>query len=123
MSSRVWPARMQSLLREAVAEASRYPQTTPTDQNRGAGVLCELEVDGTRYVLSRLPLPARAGTLSPREREIATLVARGLPSKAIALKLGISTWTVVTHLRRIFTRFGVSSRAAMVARLLEDGLI
>lgn len=123
MNSRVWPGRMQSLLREAVAEANRYSQTTPTDQHRREEVLCELEVDGTRYVLARLPLPARASTLSPREREIAALVARGLPSKAIALKLGISTWTVVTHLRRIFTRFGVSSRAAMVARLLEDGLI
>jgi len=37
--------------------------------------------------------------------------------------LEISTWTVATHLRRIFAKVGVSSRAAMIARLLERGKI
>lgn len=113
--------RMRSLLREVVAEANRYSPAVPADQKRAEEVLCELEVDGARYVLARVLPPARTRTLSPREREIAALVAGGLPSKAIALRLGISTWTVVTHLRRIFIRFGVNSRAAMVARLLEEG--
>ncbi|MDQ7820725.1 MAG: helix-turn-helix transcriptional regulator [Armatimonadota bacterium] len=86
-------------------------------------VLCEVEVDGSRYVLSRIT-PAPAGvTLSPRERQIAALVARGLPTKAIAAALSISAWTVATHLRRIYHRLGVGSRAAMVARLLEDGVL
>jgi hypothetical protein len=35
--------------------------------------------------------------------------------------LNISSWTVCTHLRRIFAILGVSSRAAMVARLAEFG--
>jgi len=61
--------------------------------------------------------------LSPREREIALLVAQGLPTKAIARQLGISMWTVSTHLRRIFARFGVGSRAAMVACLFQRGLL
>jgi DNA-binding CsgD family transcriptional regulator len=61
--------------------------------------------------------------LSPREREIARLVAEGLPTKAIALRLGISAWTVSTYLRRTFARLGVQSRAAMVARLFQDGLL
>lgn len=61
--------------------------------------------------------------LSPRERQIAVLVAEGLPTKTIALRLGISIWTVATHLRRMYARFGVSSRAAMVARLFESGLM
>ncbi|MGH2349551.1 MAG: response regulator transcription factor [bacterium] len=65
--------------------------------------------------------PARP--LSPREREIAFLVAQGHPSKAIAAILGISVWTVMTHLRRIYARFGVQSRAAMVATLLTRGLL
>lgn len=115
--------RVRSLLREVVAEASRYSQATPTGQKPGEQVVCELEVDGARYVLARVQPSARTLTLSPREREIATLVARGLPSKAIARTLGISTWTVVTHLRRVFARFGVNSRAAMVARLIEEGLL
>jgi DNA-binding CsgD family transcriptional regulator len=61
--------------------------------------------------------------LSPREMQIAVLVAQGLPTKAIALRLGISIWTVATHLRRIYARLGVNSRAAMVARLFESGLM
>lgn len=115
--------RMRSLLREVVAEANRYSPATPGDQKCAEEVLCELEVDGARYVLARVLPRARTHTLSPREREIAALVARGLPSKAIARTLGISTWTVVTHLRRIFIRFGVNSRAAMVARLFAEGLL
>ncbi|HET6947056.1 MAG TPA: LuxR C-terminal-related transcriptional regulator [bacterium] len=61
--------------------------------------------------------------LSPRERQIALLIAQGLPTKAIAWRLGISVWTVSTYLRRIFARFGVQSRAAMIARLFEHGLL
>jgi len=51
------------------------------------------------------------------------LVAEGLPNKCISAILEISSWTVATHLRRIFAKLGVGSRAAMVARLLEEGLI
>ncbi|HXF83344.1 MAG TPA: helix-turn-helix transcriptional regulator [bacterium] len=61
--------------------------------------------------------------LSPREREIAALVAQGHPTKAIALQLGISIWTVTTHLRRVYERLGVQSRAALVARLFRDGIL
>jgi DNA-binding CsgD family transcriptional regulator len=49
------------------------------------------------------------------------MVAKGYPNKTIAAVLDISPWTVCTHLRRIFAKFGVGSRAAMVARLLEEG--
>jgi DNA-binding CsgD family transcriptional regulator len=54
-------------------------------------------------------------TLSPREREIARMVALGYTNKTIARVLDISVWTVSTHLRRIFAKLGVSNRAAMVA--------
>jgi DNA-binding CsgD family transcriptional regulator len=54
--------------------------------------------------------------LSPREQEIVRMVAKGHPNKVIADVLNISPWTVCTHLRRIFAKMGVASRAAMVAR-------
>lgn len=87
------------------------------------GVLLDLDVDGVRCVLVRRPTEAGHGemTLSPREREIARMVAQGYPNKVIARVLEISSWTVSTHLRRIFAKFGVSSRAAMVAQLLGEG--
>lgn len=95
------------------------------DAHLGHDVILDMEVDGVRCLLVRLPPgPARAQTLlSPREQEIARMVAEGYPNKTIAAVLDISSWTVCTHLRRVFAKLGVGSRAAMVARLLEDGLL
>ena len=61
--------------------------------------------------------------LSPREREIAGMIAKGYPNKTIATLLEISPWTVGTHLRRIFAKLNVASRAAMVARVMDGGLL
>jgi DNA-binding CsgD family transcriptional regulator len=82
-------------------------------------LLLEEEIDGARYTLVRSYTSAVCLPLSPREREIARLVANGLPNKAIGAVLEISTWTVATHLRRVFIKLGVTSRAAMVASLME----
>lgn len=89
----------------------------------GEDVVLDLKVDGFRCVLTRVaPVPSQAETaLSPREKEIARMVAKGYPNKTIAAVLEISSWTVSTHLRRIFAKLGVTSRAAMVARLIENG--
>jgi DNA-binding CsgD family transcriptional regulator len=51
------------------------------------------------------------------------MVAEGYPNKTIATVLDISSWTVSTYLRRIFAKLDVRSRAAMVARALEEGLL
>jgi DNA-binding CsgD family transcriptional regulator len=65
----------------------------------------------------RLPKVGRNSfQLSPREQEIVRMVAKGHPNKVIADVLNISPWTVCTHLRRIFAKMGVASRAAMVAK-------
>ncbi|GAA4620264.1 helix-turn-helix transcriptional regulator [Saccharopolyspora hordei] len=58
--------------------------------------------------------------LSPREREIARMVGLGYTNRAIAAVLEISLYTVSAHLRRIFTKLGVGSRAAMVAALSDN---
>jgi len=87
-------------------------------------VLIDIELDGMRYLLIRMPRPVYTRVqLSPREREIVRMVAQGHPNKVIADVLNISSWTVCTHLRRIFAKLGVGSRAAMVAQLLEIGAI
>ena len=73
----------------------------------------------------RLPAgPGRsAAILSPREREIARLVAAGHGNKTIARILDISAWTVAAHLRRVFAKLEVASRAEMVARVVEADLL
>ncbi len=86
-------------------------------------ILVDTEVDGSRYLLLRMPKRNSRVQLSPREQEIVRMVAKGHPNKVIADVLNISSWTVCTHLRRIFAKLGVGSRAAMVAQLLESGLL
>lgn len=81
-------------------------------------VLFDIDVDGSRYMLIRSMSVERCSvSLSPREREIVRMVAQGRPNKVIAAVLHISSWTVCTHLRRIFAKLGVTSRAAMVAKV------
>jgi DNA-binding CsgD family transcriptional regulator len=61
--------------------------------------------------------------LSPREQAIAKLVAQGLPNKSIGNQLDISPWTVATHLRRIFAKLDVTSRTAMITKLIKENLL
>jgi DNA-binding CsgD family transcriptional regulator len=87
-------------------------------------ILLEAEWDGAHYFLvCRRPLAPTHVSLSPRELAIADLVAKGLPNKCIGDILEISPWTVGTHLRRMFAKLDVTSRAAMVARLIEENLL
>jgi len=63
------------------------------------------------------PLVASAYGLSPRERAVTRLVARGLATTAIGAELHLSPWTVQDHLKAIFGKVGVRSRGELVARL------
>jgi DNA-binding CsgD family transcriptional regulator len=96
----------------------------PDSGSASEEVLVDTEVDGARYLLVRMPkLHGNRVQLSPREQEIVRMVAKGHPNKVIADVLNISSWTVCTHLRRIFAKLGVGSRAAMVAQLLDLGVL
>jgi DNA-binding CsgD family transcriptional regulator len=61
--------------------------------------------------------------LSPRELEVAQLVAEGLTNPEIGKRLFISPRTVTTHLVKIYDRLGVHSRAALTRYILEHGLL
>jgi DNA-binding CsgD family transcriptional regulator len=91
-----------------------------TDGQPSEQVLFDIDVDGNRYLLIKtVPVERCALSLSPREREIVRMVALGRQNKVIAAVLNISSWTVCTHLRRIFAKLGVTSRAAMVAKVAD----
>jgi DNA-binding CsgD family transcriptional regulator len=111
------------LVREIVGQVEESEDPTAglrVDSNHEE-ILIDTHVDGARYLLVRLPesRPILI-SLSPREQEIVRMVAKGYPNKTIAGVLNISAWTVCTHLRRTFAKLGVTSRAAMVARLMEE---
>jgi len=100
------------------------PENSEHAASNAEEVLIDREVDGSRYLLVRMPPPnGKRIQLSPREQEIVRMVAKGHPNKVIADVLNISSWTVCTHLRRIFAKLGVGSRAAMVAQLLDNGAL
>jgi DNA-binding CsgD family transcriptional regulator len=56
-----------------------------------------------------------SGMLSPRERQVATLVARGCRDREIAHLLGIGFGTVRTHLNHAMEKFGCANRAELAA--------
>ncbi len=85
------------------------------------GEICRFESEGQSFAILRSFSDATndnelAAVLTARELQIATLVALGCPNKVVAHKLHISEWTVATHLRRIFAKLGVETRAAMAFR-------
>jgi DNA-binding CsgD family transcriptional regulator len=82
-------------------------------------VLLDVELGDVRFLALRRSRPSPMSLLSPREQEIARMVAQGYANKTIASVLDISTWTVASHLRRIYVKLQVSSRAAMATCLLE----
>ncbi|MGC4943819.1 response regulator [Kribbella sp. DT2] len=77
-------------------------------------------------VASRLVSAVRTPAASPlaaREREVLALVAKGTSNREIARELFISEATVKTHLSHLFTKLGVTDRAAAVAKGYEQGIL
>lgn len=64
-----------------------------------------------------------AGGLSPREVEVLRLVADGLTDGQVAQRLHISPRTVGQHLRSVYKKLGVPSRAAAARRAVEQDLL
>jgi DNA-binding NarL/FixJ family response regulator len=68
--------------------------------------------------------PARAtGGLTAREVEVLRLVAAGKTNRTIAADLVLSEKTVARHLSNIFTKLGLSTRAAATAYAYEHDLV
>src|SRR5580692_12477565 len=117
-------ASIESLVRMLLQQRPEDTHDELRQDSDAEEIILDIEVDGARYVLIRFPKSAQLRVqLSPRETEIVRLVAMGHSNKIIADVLSISSWTVCTHLRRIFAKLGVGSRAAMVAQLLEIGAL
>lgn len=118
---RFWIKNRQYLV---VAIEHEWDDSAPLEKThqRSSSTLAigQFEVDGQRCVV--IEADSHFATtqsdaisrLTERELQIVRLVASGCPNKQIAKRLHISEWTVSTHLRRVFAKLGVESRAAMV---------
>ncbi|MEU5084301.1 MULTISPECIES: response regulator [Streptomyces] len=65
----------------------------------------------------------RLSTLTPREREVMTLVATGLSNDEIAERLFVTPVTVKTHANRAMAKLGARDRAQLVVIAYETGLV
>ena len=90
----------------------------------------ELELEKARMQFREIgqrPPPRGAGEgiagLTPRELEIALLVARRKSNKAIGKELGISPRTASTHLSNMFQKLDVSNRGELADLVRAEGLL
>lgn len=124
--ARAWVAgsRRAALLRFVCAHDAGGPARGRIE---GIEVVCErlVGVGLGRYLVQLTPrsLGASALTprLTPRQREVAALAARGATAREIAEHLGIGTYTVKQHLAAVYERMGVSSRLELALAWRSDG--
>jgi DNA-binding NarL/FixJ family response regulator len=111
--------RIQSRIRELLLEHSKEfndPAVQGSDPKR-----IVFREEGHGYCCTLLCLPAHDySDLTPREREVVSLVQQGLSNKAIAAKLKMQLGTVVSHDKSIFKKLKIGSRSELLAGALES---
>lgn len=120
---------ISSLYFEARHIASAVYQLTIADQVHATSMLSTLENLFERAIAYNLDLYSRTAlkpgalleTCSPREREVVDLLVQGKTNGEIAAALNIRQNTVKNHVARIFDKFGVNTRAALVAQVMGGG--
>jgi HD-GYP domain-containing protein (c-di-GMP phosphodiesterase class II) len=105
----------------AASELRRLASSGALDSRAVQAVLAAAGHDDPRG--GRLPREQRAGGLSDREAEVLGLAAKGLTTRQIADRLSISAKTADHHIQHVYTKIGVSTRAAAALWAMQNGLV
>ncbi len=110
---------------EACGEVGTVDHGTITVRGADFRLVCRQEGSHRAVHLEAVTRPADQmpppPPLSPREREVLSLVARGLTTTRIARRLGMQPSTVRTHMEHVRDKLGVRTRAQAVAQALAMG--
>jgi DNA-binding CsgD family transcriptional regulator len=124
------PAQADALLALARVQLLAGDQTgARKSANRAAGLLERWHGwrrDEARALVRRLEAagsPTNDGDLTPREREVAALVAEGLSNGEIGKRLYISTKTASVHVSSILRKLAMSSRSEIAAWAVRSGTV
>lgn len=93
------------------------------EASRGGSPMSPTIASSVVKLLAKLTKPSTPVSLSPREKDMLSLITEGLTAKEIADRLDVSIHTVDTHTRHLFKKLDVRSRAAAVARAMRDRLL
>jgi len=111
-----------SLAEDAFAAVWSEGRALSTDEAVAYALTVEAATAGKASAPPVRSASARPGGLSPREVDVARLIAQGHTNRRIAERLVIAEWTVDTHVRHILTKLNVRSRAQVAAWAVEQGL-
>lgn len=92
---------------------------------------CHVHAESTRKVATLEALlkevsgtpsapPAWRERLTPREYEVVDRVVRGWDNRLVAEEIGCAEWTVRTHLKSVYPKLGVETRAQLIVRAIRD---
>ncbi|MGH2754862.1 MAG: HD domain-containing phosphohydrolase [Actinomycetota bacterium] len=128
-----FPARLLAAADAFHAMTEPRPHRGPLASERAAEVLADearaerLDAEAVGAVIEAAgqPVPRldRPSGLTEREAEVVGLLARGLQTKHVARRLGISVKTADRHIQNAYGKIGVSTRAAATLFAMEHGLV
>jgi len=91
--------------------------------SRGIDYAERLTSEGSRRPGEAVEQTLRRAPLTPRERDVVSLLVGGSSTREIASETGLTVSTVNTYLKRIFSKLGVHSRVELIARMAGTATI